>query len=55
MRLLVVEYESGLAQVSFGGLRKAGYAVDLAGDGGEALGEAIGQKRNFLIGYFRNF
>jgi DNA-binding response OmpR family regulator len=37
VRLLVVEDEEDLASAIAAGLRQEGYAVDVAGDGGEAL------------------
>src|SRR3954470_4941430 len=40
MRLLVVEDEQDLAEAIAVGLRREGYAVDIAGDGEEALVKA---------------
>jgi len=37
LRLLVVEDEHDLATALAAGLRQEGYAVDVAGDGGDAL------------------
>lgn len=41
MRLLVVDDEADLAEAVARGLRREGYAVDLAFDGDEALGKAL--------------
>ncbi len=42
MRVLVVDDEATLADVVARGLRQAGFAVDVAGDGEEAIEKAVG-------------
>lgn len=49
MRLLLVEDSERLRRSVAGGLRKAGYAVDVSGDGEEGLWYALGNEYDVII------
>jgi heavy metal response regulator len=49
LRILVVEDEPGIARFICQGLREAGYAVDLAGDGQEGLDYALAAPYDLII------
>ncbi len=49
MRVLVTEDEPGIAQFVCQGLREAGYAVDLAGNGEEGLDYALAAEYDVIV------